>query len=405
MRILVHDYSGHPFPVELSRELAWRGHEVVHLYSAANPTSPKGALTINAGDPSTLRISSIGLPRVVNKRAFLDRWRLERLYGARLAVEVRAINPEVLLLANTPLDAARKVLVATRELDLPVVYWLQDLIGEATARILRRKIGILGNVVGEYYKRVERRIMRSVDHIVGITEDFRPIVASARVDEACYSTIHNWSPLHEISPRAKENAWRRDQGLNGHFVFLYSGTLGFKHNPSLFLELARVFSSDRDVRIVINSQGSAADWLRGEAEKKGLSHLIVNPFQPYEHMSEVLSAGDVLLCILEPDAGVYSVPSKVLSYHCAGRPMVLAVPRENLAARIVENERSGIVVDPRDPTELVRAARDLYENEEARVAMGRRARSYAECTFAIDGITDRFERIFLSVLRLHARRD
>jgi len=30
MRIGIHDFSGHPFQVQLSRELASRGHEVVH---------------------------------------------------------------------------------------------------------------------------------------------------------------------------------------------------------------------------------------------------------------------------------------------------------------------------------------------------------------------------------------
>ena len=43
MRILVHDYSGHPFQVELSRELARRGHEVTHSYCEAY-VSGKGHL-------------------------------------------------------------------------------------------------------------------------------------------------------------------------------------------------------------------------------------------------------------------------------------------------------------------------------------------------------------------------
>jgi len=33
LKIVVHDYSGHPFQVELSRELARRGHTVHHCYS------------------------------------------------------------------------------------------------------------------------------------------------------------------------------------------------------------------------------------------------------------------------------------------------------------------------------------------------------------------------------------
>ena len=43
MRILVHDYAGHPFQVQLSRELARRGHEVRHAYASALQT-PRGEL-------------------------------------------------------------------------------------------------------------------------------------------------------------------------------------------------------------------------------------------------------------------------------------------------------------------------------------------------------------------------
>lgn len=41
MRLLVHDYSGHPHQVQLSRELAKRGHEVLHLYAGFLQT-PRG---------------------------------------------------------------------------------------------------------------------------------------------------------------------------------------------------------------------------------------------------------------------------------------------------------------------------------------------------------------------------
>ena len=33
MRLNIHDYSGHPFQVQLSRDLAARGHDVLHGYS------------------------------------------------------------------------------------------------------------------------------------------------------------------------------------------------------------------------------------------------------------------------------------------------------------------------------------------------------------------------------------
>ena len=43
MRIIVHDYAGHPFEVQLSRELAARGHDVLHLYCGSTHT-PRGDL-------------------------------------------------------------------------------------------------------------------------------------------------------------------------------------------------------------------------------------------------------------------------------------------------------------------------------------------------------------------------
>ena len=47
MRILVHDYSGHPFQVQLSRELSRRGHDVTHSFSEVY-VSGKGHLTAEA---------------------------------------------------------------------------------------------------------------------------------------------------------------------------------------------------------------------------------------------------------------------------------------------------------------------------------------------------------------------
>jgi colanic acid biosynthesis glycosyl transferase WcaI len=43
MRILVNDYAGHPFELQLSRALARRGHTVPHTYFAAFQT-PKGSV-------------------------------------------------------------------------------------------------------------------------------------------------------------------------------------------------------------------------------------------------------------------------------------------------------------------------------------------------------------------------
>ena len=51
MRISIVDYAGHPFQAQLSRKLAERGHDVLHLYFGQAIT-PRGMLTPTAEDPA-----------------------------------------------------------------------------------------------------------------------------------------------------------------------------------------------------------------------------------------------------------------------------------------------------------------------------------------------------------------
>jgi glycosyltransferase involved in cell wall biosynthesis len=110
-------------------------------------------------------------------------------------------------------------------------------------------------------------------------------------------------------------------------------------------------------------------------------------------MADVFASADVLVAILEPDAGVFCVPSKVLSYLCAERPVLAAIPRENLAARIVASTRSGLVAEPADAAGFLRAAERLCDSPKLRARCGRRARRYAEERFDFDRICSQFERI------------
>src|SRR4051794_22057325 len=77
MKLLVHDYSGHPFQVELSRELARRGHEVTHSSSEAY-VSGKGHLVAKPGE--SLTFESVGRG-VVLQKAFARRLVQELVAG------------------------------------------------------------------------------------------------------------------------------------------------------------------------------------------------------------------------------------------------------------------------------------------------------------------------------------
>jgi colanic acid biosynthesis glycosyl transferase WcaI len=392
--ILINDYCGYPFPVELSRELARRGHSVLHVYSA-DDQNPKGELLRRNDDPSTFVVEALSLGEPLQKYNNLaKRRRQERAYGQLVCGRIDAFNPDIVVGSNNPLEAQNQIGNHCRRRSIPFVFWLQDIHSEAIKSFLTRRSAVAGLLIGSWYEWIEKRLLRNADHIVAITDDFMPRLESWRIQRAKVSIIENWAPKNEINVVASDNPWRRAHGLSDKRVALYTGTIGLKHNPELLLAVAEAFRKETDVQVVVVSEGKYATYLKSEAALRKLGNLTVLPFQPFESYSDVLGSADVLIAMIEPDAGSYSVPSKMLSYLCSGRPIVIAASEHNLAARTLERSGAGVVVGPRDTDRFVGAVRHFLRHHEDGVEAGARGRSYADVTFDIERIADRFEAIF-----------
>jgi glycosyltransferase involved in cell wall biosynthesis len=389
MRILVHDYSGHPFQVQLSRWLAARGHEVLHLYSSAI-ASPRGKLQRTPDDPAGFRVEAVALPRPVDKYNPVRRALQERDYGRRLAARLTDFRPDAVLSGNCSPAIQNAARAAAARGGARFAYWVQDLYADAAERLFRAKLGPLAAPLVAWTKRYEARAIAAADAAVIITEDFRPLLAARGVPPGRLSVVENWAPLDEVPPRARDTDWRRELGLEDAFVFLYAGTLGLKHNPGLLAALADAVADRPEVRVVVVSEGKGRDWLEVAKAEHARDNLVLLDFQPYERLPEVLASADVLLAILEPFAGVLSVPSKVLTSLCAGRPILAAVPPENLAARVLEHAGAGLAVPPDDAAAFAEGARRLYEDPELRARCAAAGRAFAERAFDIEAIGRRF---------------
>jgi glycosyltransferase involved in cell wall biosynthesis len=114
------------------------------------------------------------------------------------------------------------------------------------------------------------------------------------------------------------------------------------------------------------------------------------PFQPYKKLSEVMGSADALIALLDSEAGAFAVPSKVLSYLCAGRALLVAAPRENHVIEVLENADAGLVISPDNLGDFVMAAEKLMNDHALRQRFAANARAYAERTFDIVRTADRF---------------
>jgi colanic acid biosynthesis glycosyl transferase WcaI len=390
MRIFVHDYPGHAFPVQLSREFARLGHQVTHTFAAALE-SPRGATESRADDPPGLTILPIVTGGRMDKYSLVRRVFDERRFGALLAEKIIEANPDLVITCTTPNDVL-DMLRLNLPCDLPVVWWLQDIYSVGIKSVLNRKLPLAGTLVGAVYRAKEKRFARRSDHIVSITPDFLPFLRRLGVPPQKITVIENWAPVNEITPLAHDNAWKREQGLSGKTVILYSGTLGLKHNPALLSRTAIHYQAQHrdDIVVVVATQGLGAEFLKREGQARNIRNLVVLPWQPYDRLAEVLSSADILTAIIEPDAGLFSVPSKILSCLCAGRPVVASIPSGNLAAQTIQKARAGLVVEPGDDDGFIACIDRLLANPALGAEMGRNGRAYAEEKFDIRSIAGRF---------------
>lgn len=378
-RIVVHDYLGHPFQIELSRELARRGHDVRHVYCS---TIAVGQGKLEVGRPDSGRLSIIGMPQQQHPSSSPD------TYGQDVGGLIRDFTPHVVISGNSPVPVQQHIQQACANQRIRFVYWLQDIYSARAPRAETRPYD------WERIVRCEKATLLSSDAVVAIAEPFADFVRQCGVQPERIAVIENWAPLAEMECDSDDWAPARPYRSSGEPIFLYSGTLDDRHGADLLVRLAKACDARNAGVLFVVSEGSGRRALES-ARALGIRRLQLYDFQPYGHVPRMFAAADVLLAGLSTDAGQMSVPSKVLAYLCAGRPVLAAIPSTNRAAQLLAEIGAGRVVSPDDPDEYVEAAFALLADPARRQRMGNAGRQYARRAFAIEPIADRFEEILV----------
>jgi glycosyltransferase involved in cell wall biosynthesis len=384
--LLLHDYGGYAFSLQLAEELARHGWRVHYLHGGDMQAVQRSRSEVR--HPG-LTIDSARIKGAFARYSLVKRWQQEREYGQSLARKAAQIGPHVILSGNCPLDSQDYLLRYAKKSATPFVLWWQDVVSLATASILSRRSRLLGWLVGGYYQGMERAQLKASQRVVAISDAFRQPYRAWGLDEHKLRVIPNWASVEEIPLLARDNRWSQQFGLTDKFVFMYSGVLALKHDPGLLLGLADHFQNRPEVRVVVISQGPGADWL----ESHPRPNLLILPFQPYEQYPLALASADVLVAAVDEHSGLYSVPSKTLTYLCAGKPVLLSAPEENQAFRLIHNQQAGLAAPPWQVERFFHLAQLLYENAEMRQQFGLNARAHAEKHFVISTIGAQFEEI------------
>jgi colanic acid biosynthesis glycosyl transferase WcaI len=383
----------------MSRHLAAQGHEVVHAYSAQFE-SPHGRLEVGSDDPAGLRMQALSASVPFAKYAPVQRTRYELSYARSWQRHLQEQPADVVVACNVPLftlSRMRRYFARHRQ---PWVLWHQDIysraIADEAARSLPRPAA---NLARTRLHRMERAQVADAGAVLAIGEDFVREYARWGLRTDHVHVLPNWAPIDEILPGQRDNAWAQQHGLPLDALrLMYAGTIGRKHNPMLLVELLdAVRAAGVDAHLTVVSEGEAVDDLAAAAS--GRRDVRILPFQPADVLSDVLASADVCVAVLEPSAAQFSVPSKVLSYLCAGRPTIGLVPARNAAADDIA-QTGGFVTSPSSEGALMAAqwVADIWDDPVRRAEIGARARACAVDRFDIGRIGAEFEKVLCEVV-------
>jgi glycosyltransferase involved in cell wall biosynthesis len=381
MKIVIHDYGAYAFIYDLARQLAAYGDDVTYIYSGTE--DQKCALEEGSCEAGSLTVVPLTIATGKAQRGWVDRYRHEKQYGQALVRALEDLPLDIALLANTPLNALALVQPALQSRGITVVNWLQDIRGFAMARILGRRLPVLGSIIGHHYLRLEQRLVRTADAIIVPSPDFLADMSHSQYRLPSAFVHPNWMPIETLSPDAKDNEWSRRFNLNETTNVCYFGTFGHKQDIDAFVTIAKHLAQHRDARLVVGSAGPSVVEFKGRLARLDLHNVVFIPWQEHRWYGQMLATADILLSVTTEEASSFSVPSKILGYLCAGRPVLAVIPHGNLAGRLLIEHDMGLVVEPHDEDGLVRALDRLLGTDGVRTTLSENARAFAEDQFDI----------------------
>lgn len=314
----------------------------------------------------------------------------ELTFGAHVLVERLPWRPDVVLAVVPSLFGAAAAAVVAKRTGAPLVVWVQDLMGPATAQS-----GIAGGGrISALTSGLEGLVLRAAQEVIVVSPAFCSYVQAAGVPADRVHVVPNWAHV-PLATQERAAVRQRLGWADDDVIALHSGNMGLKQGLENVIEAARL--AQPPVRFVLMGDGSQ----RAELERLGarLPALQLLPPVDSADFPDVLAAADVLLVNERASAVDMSLPSKLTSYFSAGLPVIAAVPPGGGTAAEVERSGGGVRVPPENPSALLEALRELGADPDRRRQLGAAGRRHAQDHLSAAASLGRLSKVLLSAAR------
>jgi glycosyltransferase involved in cell wall biosynthesis len=362
MRVLIlsiyHDPEPIPKTGELARELQRRGHEVTVVTDF--PHYPSGRLysgyrlapwrwELREG----VRVLRTYIYPYHGKRSSLRilnyvTWMLSSMQAAWLAPAC-----DVLYVWHPPLTVGISAWVISKLKRVSYVYDVQDLWPESAlaSGLMRpgRGVDLLYRLADWVYARAPRLLVVSRAAAEHLRE--------RGVDPAKISVAQHWVDTSLFNLGSARDV-RSEFEWNDRFIVMFAGNLGLVQGLETVIDAAALVPADVKAEFVFVGDGADRARLQRLATEKRVTNVRFVGHHPASEMPAFMRAADALLVHLRP-SGIadYAVPTKILSYMAAARPIICGTG--GAAVELVQAANAGLAVEPGDAPGLATAVERL----------------------------------------------
>ena len=125
-------------------------------------------------------------------------------------------------------------------------------------------------------------------------------------------------------------------------------------------------------------------------EEQELGNVVVLPYQDYHLVPLIYASSDLSFVPLHGATATHALPSKVYRIMASGRGILAMAEVDSAIGHLVEEARSGILVEPGSGERLADAIRNAASNPASIAELGRYGREHVIENYSRRKIVDRF---------------
>jgi glycosyltransferase involved in cell wall biosynthesis len=297
-----------------------------------------------------------------------------------------------------------QILITTAPPFLPVLGYLANLVFGLSYVCLiydlypdvAIQLGVVNetHAISRLWRWINRQVWRRADGIIVLSSCMKERVITHCPEIAQkVSVIHSWANPEVICPMDKQQNWfALKHQLVEPFTVLYSGNMGRCHDAQTIVEAIQELK-DEPIRFVFIGGGAKRIQIINGITALGLTNCLFLPYQDKADLPYSLTACDLSLVSVSPEAEGLVAPSKLYSALAAQRPVAAICDRHSYLTALIRDAECGATFTSGDSSGLANFIRTLKDNPDRAKQMGYHGRQYLQRHFTPEFIAQQYHRV------------